>query len=243
MEILVVVAIILVLAAITVPTVTTIQIRASKNVALQTMRQLAAAAQAYATDNDGLLPQEDAKGSDSWTGAASLDAKNAWYNVLPKMMGRHSVGDYVSKPREFYTKENVLFLPGATYPESDKKLAKPLFALAMNTKLQRREIDGTKRPLKLSQISQPARTVLFLEQGMPSEKKSSAVQSNKDFDGSPKGSAKSFPGRYGGKGVLAFLDGHVEEWAAKDLLTETGVFPFPATDVIWTRSPEEDPNK
>src|SRR4051794_22836706 len=101
MEILVVVAIILVLAAILVPTVNTVQNRAAKNVALQTMRQLAAAALTYAVDNNNELPPEDAKGSDTWQGVASAEARNAWYNALPKLMGRHSVADYIAKPREF----------------------------------------------------------------------------------------------------------------------------------------------
>jgi prepilin-type N-terminal cleavage/methylation domain-containing protein/prepilin-type processing-associated H-X9-DG protein len=244
MEVLVVIAIILVLAAIAVPTIQTFRMKAHKGEALRTLRDLGSAALSYGADHEDELPREDAKGSDSWQSAADPENKLAWYNALPAAMGRRTVADFANTPRSFYTKENMLFLPGATYPDSDKKLQKPLFAIAINTKLQRKDPDtGKKVVLKKAQIANLARTVLFLEQGLPSEQKTAAIQSNKDYDGSPKGSAKSFPGRYSGKGVLVFVDGHAEEADPKDLLTETGQFPFPPIDVIWCRTPEEDPNK
>jgi hypothetical protein len=85
--------------------------------------------------------------------------------------------------------------------------------------------------------------VALLEQGLLNEDRTLAVQSKKDYDGSPKGSAKSFVGRYGGKGVLQFFDGHAELVEVRRVLTETGQFPFPQTDIVWTPTPEENPNK
>jgi prepilin-type processing-associated H-X9-DG protein len=152
------------------------------------------------------------------------------------------VGDYVSSPASFYTDENLLYLPGANYPDK-KKIVNPQFAIAFNTKLQRNDPSGQKQRTKMDQITQPAKTVAFLEQGCLNEDRTLEVQSRNDYDGSPKGSAKSFVGRYGGKGYILFIDGHVELVAAKDLLTETGAFPFPQSDVVWTRTPEENPNK
>jgi prepilin-type processing-associated H-X9-DG protein len=243
MEVLVVVATILVLAAILVPTVSTFQNKSHKAEAIRALKELATAAQAYATDRNDELPQEDAAGTDNWQAAADPANRKAWYNALLASMGRRTVADYALSPRAFYTKENILFLPGAKYPESDKKLIKPLFAIAINSRLQRRDEDGNKPPVRRAQISDPARTVLFLENGLPPEKKAVPVQSKKDYNGSSKGTAKTFPGRYSGLGVLAFVDGHVEEHVPAELLTETGLFPFPPTDVIWCRTPEEDPNK
>lgn len=243
MEILVVVAIILILAAIAFPVYSSVQMRANKAYAIQNMRQLASSLINYAGANDGNLPDEDAKGPDTWQAAALTESEKAWYNCLPRMMGQKGVGDYASIPRDFYTKQNILFLPGAQYPESDRKLANPIFAIAINTKLQRKDEDDKKAPLKMSMITHPARTVLFLEQGISGEAKGAEVQSRKDYDGSPKGSAKSMAGRYSGAGVLVFADGHAEVPQVKDVLTETGRFPFPQTDIIWTRTPDEDPNK
>jgi prepilin-type processing-associated H-X9-DG protein len=243
MELLVVIAIILVLAAILVPTAVALQQRANKGKALQIIRDLCATALIYTNDNNDELPQEDVKGTDSWAAAQDPQNFKAWYNALPKQMGRRNVADFAATPRAFYTKENLLFIPGATYPEGDRKLSKPLFAVAINNKLQRKDSEGKKGPTKKAMITNISRTPLFLEQGLPSEKPSAPMQSKKDFDGAPKASAHSMPGRYGNKGIIGFVDGHVEEWYPKDLLTETNTFPFPPIDVIWMRTPEEDPNK
>jgi prepilin-type N-terminal cleavage/methylation domain-containing protein len=247
MEVLVVIAIILVLAAIAVPTIGAFRMKAFKIDTAQRMKSLGATAQAYIAENNGDLPQEDSKGTDTWQAAADPENARAWYNAIPKQMGRRPVGDYVNTPREFYTKDNILFVPGATYPDEGKKMRQPLYAIAVNTKLQRKDQDGKKPAVKLAQIISPARTALFLEQGLPGEKKDggTATQQKSNYDGAPKGSAKSFVGRYGGKGFVVFVDGHAEEFSPGDLLTETGGFPWPVTssDVIWCRTPDEDPNK
>src|SRR3954447_2499299 len=211
MEMLVVVAILLVLAAIAVPVYLTIKSRGDQATALNTMRQLGSALATYIGQNDGTFPEEDSKGIDTWANAAKPENKKVWYNALPKMPGAQGVGDYSKNARDFYTRRNVLFLPGASYPEGDTKLTAPLFAIAINTKLERK--DNTlpkgspekKAPPKLTAISSPARTVAFLEQGLPKEKKAMVQQPK--YDGSCKGSAKSFVARYGGKGILTFVDG------------------------------------
>jgi prepilin-type N-terminal cleavage/methylation domain-containing protein len=250
MEVLVVIAIILVLAAIAVPAVQAFQTKANKLETLRRMKDLAATSLAYISDNNGDLPLEDSKGTDSWNAAADPENARAWYNALPKQMGRRTVGDYASTPREFYTKGNILFVPGATYPEGDKKLRQPYFAIAINTKLQRKDPDTGKKPaLKLAQITVPSKTALFIEQGLPDEKKEGglAVQRKGNYDGSPKGSPKSFVGRYGGTGFVIMVDGRVEEFKPDELLDEVGGIPFPPekspAGLIWCKTPEEDPNK
>jgi len=241
MELLVVIAIILVLAAIALPTMKVIRTKANKSKAIGMMRNLGSAANNYASQNDGVYPAEDAKGSDTWSTAADPINAKAWYNALPKQLGHRSVGEYNSDPRAFYTPQNLLYLPGAIYPEGDKKLSRPLFAVAINTKLQRKDEEGKKAPLRVASIAHPSKTVLFLEQGLPSEPKTLGQQSK--YDGSPKGSARSFVGRYSGQGILTFADGHAESVDPKDQLTASGAFIFPDPPIIWTRTPEEDPNK
>lgn len=243
MEILVVMAIILVIAAIAFPVYSSIQMKGNKAYALNNMKNLASAMGTYTSQNNGTLPAEDSKGADTWQTAAKPENEKAWYNALPKLLGQKSVGDFSAFPRDFYSKQNILFLPGATYPASDKKLQDPMFAIAINTKLARKNEDGKKEPVMMSQIINPAKTVMFLEQGMPSEQRTIAVQSKKDYDGSPKGSAKSFIGRYNGQGYLTFFDGHADSVEVKETLTETGDFPFPQTYPIWTTNPESNPNK
>ena len=244
MEILVVIAIILVLAAIAVPVMNAVRTKANMQVAMKNMTSLGTALAAYTNSNDGTLPNEDAKGTDTWQVAADPESAKAWYNALPKLAGAKGVGEFANSPRDFYSKENLLWLPGAVYPSGGKELAQPLFAIAMNTKIQRKNEDDAKEPVKLNQITHAAKTVAFLEQGIKGEAQAMKVQPA--YDGSCKGSAKSFVARYGGKGVLLFFDGHAEAYETKDLLTETGKIIWTQGEipaVIWCRTPEEDPNK
>lgn len=236
------IAVILVLLAIAFPVYTSRQKRAYKQVALERLRTVGAAVPNYAAQNSDFLPREDSEGNDTWSNAASPKAKDAWYNALPRLIGRKGAGDYANATAAFYTDENILFLPGANYPDK-KKFLNPMFAYAFNTKLQITDPNGNKPRTKLSQITQPAKTVILLEQGLLNESRTLPFQSKNDYDGSPKGSAKSFVGRYDGQGVLCFADGHAELVHAKDLLTDTADFPFPQTNVVWTATPEENPNK
>ncbi len=240
MEILVVVAIVLVLAGLSLPVYSSIRSRADKAVALNKMREMTTLLLGYCGQNDGDFPMENTGTGETWLNAAGPQGLAVWYNVLPRMAGQKGVGDYLNAPREFYSKENPLFLPGAKYPASDKKLARPLFAFAINTKLQRKDQNKVKGRAKLSQIAQPARTVAFLEEGLPGEKKASPVQPK--YEGESKSAGRSFAARYAGQGVVTFLDGHAETLGVKDLLTDYGGLIFPQTTIIWTRTPEENPN-
>ncbi len=240
MEAVVVAAILVVIIAIAIPLYSTMRQRAHKQFALERMKTLGGALLNYASQNAGMLPEEDVEGKDDWHGIGQPKAKDAWYNALPQLLGGKGAGQF--SPQEFYTEANLVFLPGANYPNK-KKFLGPQFAIAFNTKLPRTDPSGAKERTKLEQITNPARTVGLLEQGCLNESRTLGVQSKKDYDGSPKGSAKSFVGRYGGEGVLLFLDGHAELVSVRDTLTETGRFPFPQGDVIWTRTAEENPNK
>lgn len=252
MEILVVVAIITVLAAIAYPIVTKMRTNGYKAQALSRLNALGSATKNYAAQNNGDMPAEDAKGKDDWATTAKPEADKAWYNAIPRLMGNKGVGDFVKEGRTaaYYTDENVTFLPGAAYPEG-KKAVKPYFAIAINTKLHRKDKDGIKMELKMTNIVNPSRTVMYLEQGMPGEPKAhDTIAAKNDYDGSCKGSGKSFVARYSGKGHLAFADGHAEEFAGKDLLTSTGELVWDANaaatgglNVIWTADPKDNPNE
>jgi prepilin-type N-terminal cleavage/methylation domain-containing protein/prepilin-type processing-associated H-X9-DG protein len=242
MELIVTIAIVVVLTAVAVPTVRIIRANGHKKETLAILKALAAAAQTYSADHNDELPREDAKGSDSWKAMGAPENELAWYNALPKLLQKQPASAFEATPREFYTRANALFIPGAPYPQTEHRLHRPLFAVAINSKLQRRDEQGGKPPVKRSEIQQPTRTVLFLEKGLAKENRLPS-QSRQDFDGSPKGSGKSLPPRYNGKGVIAFVDGNVAAVDPRDLLTESNQLHFPPIDVIWTRSPEEDPNK
>ncbi len=240
MEVLVVVSIILVLAAMIFPVVTTVQQRARRVTALHVMQQLSSATASYEAQNNGVLPEEGSKSNDSWQACADPANGKAWYNALPRLVGMRGVGDFSNDPKAYYSSQNLLYVPGAAYPVDERKLIRPLFAMAINTKLQRKDAEGVKNA-RMSQITNPSQTVLFFDQGLPNEIKSLPVQQK--YDGAPKGNGKTFVARYGGKGLVSFVDGHTELVDPKDVLTEVGKLPFPPAGIIWCRTPEEDPNK
>jgi len=252
MEFLVTLAVILVLGVVAFPVYQQYRTNANKAVALAAMKDLARATATYAGQNAERIPEEDVKGKDDWKHAAEPDADKVWYNALPRLLGRKSVGDFVKESNEsaFYTSASLLYLPGAIYPEK-RKMVKPLFAVAMNTKLHRKDKDGRKDAVKLGSVQKPDRTVLFFEQGLPGEIRAHPAISKKDqYNGAPKGSAKSFVARYGGKGLVAFLDGHVEELSGEKLLGQTGAIAWNATwpasnpqAIFWTADPNQDPNE
>ena len=165
MEILVVIAIIIVIAAIALPVYGKMKTNANKASALSIMKNLATAAMTYASAHDGQLPSEDAAGKEDWGTMTTPEQEKAWYNALPRQMGSKAPADYVKEGRTaaFYTKENILFLAGAQYPES-KKMQQPLFAIAINGKLQRKDKDGVKNDVRLAVVESPSNVVIFLEQ-------------------------------------------------------------------------------
>ena len=227
---------------VVLPVYSRIKERADKAAALGVMRELGAAAATYTAENGGALPAAGLKDPDTWAAAASPENANAWYNVLPRKLGHKGVDQYASTPQAFYSKESFLFLPGAQYPNFDKKLARPFFAIAINRKLRRKDEQGEKA-VNLAHITHPARTVLFLEQGLPNEPKATPIQPK--YDGGPNGSAKSLVARYRGLGVVIFVDGHAEAINAKDVLEEywKDKFPKEPGDIIWYQTPDENPNK
>ena len=148
MELLVVISIILVLAAIAFPVYGVVMSRMNKAVALNNMKQVTAALMSYCGQNDGEFPQENIPEGSSWNNAANPPSpmgQKVWYNALPRMAGSKGVGDYASTPANYYSKGNLLFLPGAQYPIAADRLLKPYFAFAINTKLQRKDKESKEK--------------------------------------------------------------------------------------------------
>jgi prepilin-type processing-associated H-X9-DG protein len=215
----------------------------SGRIALLTkMKDLGRALNSYTTNNGGALPAKDAPGGDTWENAAKPDANDAWYNALPRSIGRKGVGDFTSTPRDFYGEENLLYFELATYPDWSERVRRPYFPVAYNANLLSGNASGQTKKITLANIVNPAATVAFFERGLPNEPRGHQAQTEKDFDGSGNGTAKSFVGRHDGKGILLFIDGHIEDASVRDLLTEKGEMPFPPAHFIWASFPEIDPN-
>lgn len=240
-ELLVVIAIVVALSAIGFTVSVSMRQTAELARATQKLHDLGVAFVAYTADSNGLLPYEDSPGPDDWTTAADPENSEAWYNALPRQMGAQGVGDLTRNPEAFYDEQYPIYIPGAPYPKSDKKLAKPYFAVAMNSRLQRKDDEtGIKEQGSLASILEPVRTVAFLERGMPADEKVNKAQKN--FSANPKANPRAFAARHNQKGVLVFIDGHAEARPVSDLIERGGMIHYPQLDIVWTPDPDEDPN-
>lgn len=239
-ELLVCIAIVAGLAAIAMSIMKSSRQKAHLVSANQKLRSLGASLVAYTTDTNGLLPFEDSPGTDDWTNAAAPENSEVWYNALPRQMGFKGVGELGNSPEIFYTDSYPIFIPGAPYPDSEKKYGSPYFAVGMNSRLQRKDEDGLKTQGKLAMIRNPGRTVAFLERGMPGDEKVNKAQ--KGFDAGPKANPRAFAARHNQKGVLVFFDGHAETLAVSALIGKGGLINFPQGNIVWTMDPDEDPN-
>ncbi len=240
-ELLIAVAIVVALGAIGMSVMRSAKQKANQSAAMQKMKALGSAFATYTVDRNGQLPLEDSIGTDDWVNAAKPENQEAWYNALPKLMGAPSVGELgQSNPAGLYVESHPLFIPGAPYPGGNKRLGTPSFAVGMNSRLQRKDDSGVKKPGRLELIQEPVKTVVLLERGLPNDKKTTPAQ--RGFDGSPKANARAFAARHAQKGCLIFADGHAELHAASDLLTAGGAIVVPQTAIVWTMNPDEDPN-
>jgi hypothetical protein len=209
---------------------------------VQKMKNLGEASVIYATEHGGLLPLAEIPGPNDWSSAGKLEAAETWYNTLPCFMGAKSVGEIGSSDRtEFYEDQCPLIAPGLRYPKGEKKLDRPFFAFGMNRLLYRGREDRPLERVNLDSLLEPVRTVVFLERGMPEEKKRSSHQ--RDFTGGPAAGPHSFAGRHHRKAVLLFGDGHIEIKTFEELVDANGrIRHDPRQGVLWTRDPDEDPN-
>lgn len=240
-ELMIVVSIAIALAAIGASLYRTSKQRANQTMAMQKMKSLGSAFAAYTVDKGGNLPFEDSTGTDDWTNAGKPENQDAWYNALPKLMQAPSVGELgVNNPAGLYQDSHPLYIPGAPYPGASKRLSAPAFAVGMNSRLQRKDDVGLKKPGRYEQIQEPAKTVVLLERGLPNDKQT--IPAQRGFDGSPKANARAFAARHNQKGCLIFADGHAELHAASDLLTAGGGIIVPQNAIVWTLNPDDDPN-
>lgn len=240
-EVLIVIAIVIALTAVGLSIMKSSRQKADQAAALQKMKSLGAAFVTYTTDKNGLLPFEDAPGTDDWVNAAKPESQEAWYNALPRLMGAQTVGEIgASNPALLYKDSHPLFIPGAPYPGVNKREGNPAFAVGMNSRLQRKDDSGVKKQGTMTLIQEPVKTVVLLERGLPGDKKTMPAQNG--FDGSPKAGPKAFAARHNQRGCLIFADGHAELHPASDLITAGGAVITPQRSIVWTPNPDDDPN-
>ena len=243
-ELLVVVSVIAILCALLLPSVRASVSSAQRTTTLSNMHQLGQALINFTMENNGGLPLDKGATDDKWSTAASGQNDSVWYNALPRACGMKGVGDCAASAAgkaEFYSGKSLFFSPTAKYPADKLTASSPYFSIAMNSKLIQANSQA-----RMSSISQPAKTVAFLENGLPQESKFRPTQSA--FNGQPTAFASRFVARYAQnkQGIIVFFDGHASLVDAEGIVAPAGKAYFPQLagggTVLWTADPDLDAN-
>lgn len=246
LELLIVIGIIAILAAILLPVLGKAKAKVAQTTCLSNLKQLALAAHQYADDDENdFYPLEKPPKSpwhademNLWSVVSDRTNNLVWYNALAQdgQLG-HDMFYFAATPEhrdEFYER-NIYHCPAAR-TESFVGQSRPFFSIAMNSKLSQKEQPFIKRSSILSQPNTP----LFLDAGVDGE---NPLPGQDPYDGRPHVYAKRFGPRHLGRGNIAFVDGHCESLKASDVVTSEGVAYFPQSRVVWTCDPKADPNK
>jgi len=245
-------AIIAILASLFLGSIARAKLAAHRITCLSHLKQWATAAFVYAQENQDRLPREaGVDGVNTWETTAASTNRNVWYNALAETARISTMAQYAQTPssqHEFYSNGKIFHCPRARF--SDVAATYPNFSLAMNAKLMR---DFEKAPnpdvsaplrlsgvCRLSDIKDPARTVLFADNGIPEEPKLCPGQQANT--GEPKTSAAQFPGRHNRGGNMVFADGHARTLQGKDVVQmepgpNHGKAIHPPREVVWCPDP------
>jgi prepilin-type N-terminal cleavage/methylation domain-containing protein len=251
-ELLVAIAILAILAALILSSVTRAIRSAHRVSCMNNLKQWGLATHLYAEDNNDTLPRESAvDGINSWEMTALSTNRDVWYNALAETARVPTMADYAHTPssqQAFYSAGKLFHCPQARF--SPLAATYPNFSLAINSKLMRDFEDRTSPEarswkLKLDDIKVPERTALFLDNGIPGEERLCPFQLA--YSGQPKAFAGEFSGRHNRAGNILFVSGHVLTMAGKTVVDMDpdsafrGKGIFPPTEVIWCHDPTRVP--
>jgi len=233
-ELLVVIAIIAILAALLFPAIASSIRKGKMMTAVNNTKQVAQRVVSFASDNRDFLPTPNISPNEQpgWNSVANANHENIWYNGLMRYADLPMLKDMVTNPAAMYKPSSIFYLPGARYPAN--KTSRPMFAFSMNRNLGTGSGSTSAKPIKIHTVSRPSVTVLFGETGTEVEKKFATSQV---YQGRAMMGPKNFIGRYDGRGVLSFMDGHAEGRLLKDVLTPTGDAITPQREILWTADP------
>ena len=250
LELLVVVTIIGILAALTAAAVARGKAGAHRIACINKLRQWGQGAQIYADDHNDKLPQEAVfDGINTWEMTTFSVCSEVWYNSMPKSLGVTTASVYSRTPssqRAFYSVRSFFHCPSAKF--APVSATYPNFSIAMNSKLMidfelppDPELEIGFRNLRMSQIMVPEKTALFLDAGVAGEKRVSEFQP--PYSGQPKAYASEFSGRHNNAGNILFAAGNVSTLNARAVVDMDPNSPrrgggiFPPSSVIWRHDP------
>jgi prepilin-type N-terminal cleavage/methylation domain-containing protein/prepilin-type processing-associated H-X9-DG protein len=228
-ELLTVIAIIGILAAILIPTVAKVRESARKSQSVSNLRQWGTALHLYLADSKGRMPNRGLADRPSWAQVESNDprAVNAWYNVLPPYASERALRDLPPEQRDAtFRGQSIHRDPLAQFTNETASVPRPFFSYALNSQMNvsRAEagsqtlngVDRRAEELPFQLYPTPTLTVFLFEvrsnpnDGGPNT--SGDAQSGRAY-----GRAQHMSWRYGGRVSICFLDGSVRTFRSSDI--------------------------
>ncbi|CAA6679904.1 MULTISPECIES: prepilin-type N-terminal cleavage/methylation domain-containing protein [unclassified Lentimonas] len=215
-ELLTVIAIVAILAAILIPAVGRVRENANQAKCVSNLRQLATAANMYAAENHGNFPALNAETEDK--------PQVPWFTQLRKYIDIEDSNEPIE----------LINCPASEHYMEVDGTRRVTHAYGWNSKLipdTRTKSNGTKpAPYKTLNVKRPSETIMIADAGQRypsgwgfgyfaiSRSYNAATAESVLPDGSFTGygassSNPSFSTRHGGRGNAAFVDGHVESFA------------------------------
>ena len=207
-ELLVVVAILAVLAAVLLPTLGKGQAQARRAQCLSQLQQWGKALHMYAYDNEDAIPRRG-QGVRPLT---QLNRPEDWFNALPPELGQQGFGSFLANAGTNATAPPPLF----ACPEATPAPQRHFLAYAMNMYLSPWNLS---EPHLMSEIPTPS-MVAFLGDG--------GIGYCSAF---PAVAEYSPQARHGQTANLVFVDGHAESFKGDEIGCKTGI--NKRADVIW----------
>ncbi len=201
-ELLVVLAIISILAALLLPALRKAKEQAQATVCINNVHQLYVAMNLYTNDNDGYLPKEN---NDGWGGPTNPLAPDGWIREMAQYVG-------VKTNNVPYT--SVFYCP---IPGTGAGMGAPgKWTYAMNEDLRDRDgmWNGTGRARRINDFISPADVMAFTENSQYTVVLYHDFWRDNGWFGDPTPGQAS-PG-HGGKGLpIGYLDGHAMFWRSR----------------------------
>jgi prepilin-type N-terminal cleavage/methylation domain-containing protein/prepilin-type processing-associated H-X9-DG protein len=215
LELLIVIAIIAVLAAMLFPAIARGKTRARSTTCVNNLRQWGLATHAYADDNDDILPHR----GQGVQVLAQIDRPEDWFNALPFYFGSRSFQELIASGQAPKPKANSTFIcPEATDPGSNYFLA-----YAMNMNLSPWSLP---HPTRFRDIAHPLQVVAFADGPGPY---SATYPSANPYSPVP---------RHAQRANLLFLGGQVNAYAGKYI--GCGVGDPGRDDIRWLTGTDSD---
>jgi prepilin-type N-terminal cleavage/methylation domain-containing protein/prepilin-type processing-associated H-X9-DG protein len=240
-ELLTVIAIIGVLAAIIIPSVGAVRTAANRTASASNLRQWGVALLLYLPESRGRLPYEVTAGSadtPTWAQVDNPTYDTCWFNALPPYVSQPSLSatpaadrDRSNRTPAYASRGSILYAPGAPVEDYRKSLAnaiKPTFCYMMNSQIYNNSgpagVKDDPRGVLLSAFPENAKLsrIAFMTECVLDVAAEQAPGGGDYNLNRAKGDGLSVCARYNKRTNVSFLDGSVRTYDSAYLVKQLG---------------------